>query len=155
RSAAKMSRLFAAVACCSLFVAVAPAAAQNAALDAAYGDGVHAYFAGDYARAFQYFTSAAQSGSNDPRVYYFRRLSCLRLGREPDAMIDFGRGAKFELGGTDRYYDVSRALERVQGRDRLVLERQRSQARLLAQRELEQRRFDRYERIRKVEPAIM
>ena len=142
-----MSRLAGLLACAGMFVAFSSASAQNAPLDQLYGDGVHAYFGGNFRSAFDILTFAAESGSTDPRIYYFRGLSQLRLGREPDAALDFARGAKLETADGARYHDVSRALERVQGRDRLTLERQRAQARLIAQREIERMRYERYERI--------
>ena len=110
------SRLTGPLACGCMFVALVSVSAQNAALDEYYGDGVHAYFAGDNVRAFQNLTSAALAGSKDPRVYYFRGLACLRLGREPDAALDFDRGAKLETGETDRFYDISKAARARAGR---------------------------------------
>ena len=44
-------------------------------------------------------SAAALSGSKDPRVYYYRGLACLRLG-EPDAMLDFNRGASSKRART-------------------------------------------------------
>lgn len=97
----------------------------------AVGDGMHAFHAGEFNRAFDDLTQAIQTGSNDPRSYYFRGLAALRIGRLAEAEADFAAGAEREIdfGGMER---VSRSLERVQGHDRLRLERYRARARLAA-----------------------
>ena len=69
------------------------------------------------------------AGTDDPRGYYFRGLAALRLGRTSEAEADFTTGADRELA-TGSMRRVSQSLERVQGHDRLTLERFRSRARL-------------------------
>lgn len=105
-----------------------------------YGSGVHAYFCGDYDRSYEDLTAAIEAGSQDPRARYFRGLAALRIGRLDEAEADFAEGADLEaraLGG----WSVSRSLERVQGHDRLRLERYRARARVAAhQRDLEAER---------------
>lgn len=95
----------------------------------AIGRGVHFFFGGDFDRAYDELTNAIQAGTNDPRAFYYRGLASLRLGRTGEAEADFVSGAEHEAtaGSTKR---VSRALERVQGCDRLTLERFRARARL-------------------------
>ncbi|MEX2121492.1 MAG: tetratricopeptide repeat protein, partial [Pirellulales bacterium] len=132
-----------------------PLKAQSGALNELYGEGVHAYFAGDYREAHALLSKAIDSGSQDPRAYYFRGLAHIRLGRDPEARDDFAEGARLEVADADRFYNVSKSLERVQGRNRLLLERYRSDARLLAFQDLEQRRYERYERIRRAEPDVL
>lgn len=132
----------------------ASAHAQNDILSATYGKGVHSYFAGRYAEAHEYLTTVIDAGINDPRCYYFRGLSYLKLGREPEAKADFARGAELEMADTTRFYNVSKALERCQGRARALLERYRADARVAAYRQRERIRYERYERIRRVEPDI-
>jgi hypothetical protein len=132
-----------------------PLKAQYGALNEVYGEGVHAYFAGDYREAHALLSKAIDSGSQDPRAYYFRGLAHLRLGRDPEARDDFAEGARLEVADADRFYNVSKSLERVQGRNRLLLERYRSDARLLAFQDLERRRYERYERIRRAEPDVL
>lgn len=132
-----------------------PAFGQFDALDELYGNGVHAYNGGNFAEAHNEFTQAIDNGSQDPRVFYFRGLSYLRLGRPQEAQRDFADGAKREMADSDRFYNVSKALERVQGRARAQLERFRSAARLAAYHEREQARFERYERIRQNEPNVL
>lgn len=93
------------------------------------GDGIHAFHAGDYDRAYDSLTNAIEAGTEDARCYYFRGLAALRLGRTHEAQADFVTGADRELSsGSIRR--VSQSLERVQGHDRLSLERFRARARL-------------------------
>lgn len=129
-------------------VAVAGSAApvqtlESLALSRSYGSGVHAYFSADYDRSYEDLTAAIEAGSEDPRARYFRGLAALRLGRLDEAEADFSEGAELEaraLGG----WPVSRSLERVQGHDRLRLERHRVRARVAAlasDRAAERRRY--------------
>lgn len=104
---------------------------ENLALARAYGGGVHAFFSGDYDRSYEDLTAAIEAGSEDPRTRYFRGLAALRLGRLDEAEADFSEGAELEsraIGG----WPVSRSLERVQGHDRIQLERHRVRARVAA-----------------------
>jgi hypothetical protein len=116
---------------------------EPVAVRSAIGDGMHAYYAGDYDRAYDALTNAIEAGTDDPRGYYFRGLAALRLGRTSEAEADFTTGADRELAnGSMRR--VSLSLERVQGPDRLTLERFRARARLGAlqrQREIYGRRY--------------
>lgn len=105
--------------------------AEMAPLAAAYGSGVHAYFAGDYDRSFSSLTDAIAAGIEDPRAWYFRGLAALRLGRMDEAEADFTEGAERESARSGGWA-VSRSLERVQGADRLRLERHRVRARVAA-----------------------
>jgi hypothetical protein len=107
------------------------AAEEQIAVRQAVGAGIHAFHAGDYDRAYQDLSNAIEAGSDDPRGYYFRGLAAMRMGRTSEAEADFAAGADREAaGGSMRR--VSLALERVQGQDRLSLERYRSRARLAA-----------------------
>lgn len=128
---------------------------QFDALEELYGNGVHAYNGGNYTEAYNELTRALENGSADPRVHYFRGLSYLRLGRPQEARRDFADGAKLEMADSDRFYNVSKSLERVQGRPRALLERFRAEARLTAFHAREQARFERYERIRQNEPNVL
>jgi hypothetical protein len=108
-----------------------PGAARSQDLDSAvvhYGDGVRAYFAGNSSRAEQSLSNALTTSSQDPRIYYFRALSLLRQGRTAEARGDMMVGASLEAQHPQRFA-VGAALERVQGRDRLLLEQYRRQAR--------------------------
>jgi hypothetical protein len=95
----------------------------------AIGSGIHAYHAGDFNRAYDDLTNAIEAGADDPRGYYFRGLAALKLGRTTEAEADFTTGADREAA-TGSMRRVSQSLERVQGHDRLSLERFRSRARL-------------------------
>ncbi len=103
--------------------------ASDPSVLAIYGDGVHSFYAGNFQQSYDYLSQVVDIGTDDPRVYYFRGLSALRLGSQRDADDDFTKGAAFEAErGNTR--TVSRALERIQGPDRLLLEQSRSEARL-------------------------
>ncbi len=122
--------------------------AQDAVLGQMYGNGVHAYFSRDYVKAHEHLTAAVDGGAGDPRCYYFRGLAYLKLGRETEASMDFEKGAKLESRDVNRFYNVGRSLERVQGRQRLLLEQHRVKARMAALQRAEDIRKVRYEQIR-------
>lgn len=135
-------------------VAAAQPSVESLPLAAAYGDGVHAYFAGDYQRAYEDLTQAIEAGTTDPRAFYFRGLAALRQGRTDEAEADFTVGADRESAGLGAW-PVGRSLERIQGADRLRLERHRMRARvalLQRQREAEQRR---YSQIQEAQPDVI
>jgi tetratricopeptide (TPR) repeat protein len=119
------------------------AMSEVSALARAYGVGVHAYFANDFQRAYDDLTQAIEGGSRDPRAWYFRGLAARKLGRLDEAEADFSTAAEREtMAAAD--WPVSRSLERVQGSDRLALERHRIRGRvagLQAQREAVQQRY--------------
>ena len=50
-----------------------------------YGSGVHSYFSGNVQAAYDDFTTAIGAGTDDPRPYYYRALTYLRMGRSADA----------------------------------------------------------------------
>ena len=58
-----------------------------------YGEGVHAYFAGNSQQAEAALSQAMVLNSQDPRIYYFRALSLLRQGRTAEARGDMLVGA--------------------------------------------------------------
>jgi len=109
-----------------------PLRAQDAILGQMYGNGVHAYFSGDYVQAHELLTSAINAGSHDPRCYYYRGLAYLKLGRPQEAEGDFQQGAKLETGNLSRPYNVAKALERIQGPSRIKMEQYRVKARMAA-----------------------
>jgi tetratricopeptide (TPR) repeat protein len=129
--------------------------ADDAVLGQMYGSGVHAYFSRDYVQAYHYLTSAIEGGSTDPRCYYFRGLAYIKLGREPEAEMDFAKGAELESRDLDRFYDVPRSLERIQGSTRLLLEQYRVKARLAALKRAEEVRRARYEALRAEEDRVL
>ncbi|MCE9546547.1 MAG: hypothetical protein K8T25_13655 [Planctomycetia bacterium] len=108
------------------------ASAQDAVLAQLYGQGVHEYNSGNYAQAHERLTAAVNAGSPDPRVFYFRGLSYLQLGRQDEASADFKRASELEVADVNRVYPVDKALERVQGSTRMGMEAYRMQARVAA-----------------------
>ena len=94
-----------------------------------YGEGVHAYNRGDYRQAHERLTTTIESGNRDPRAYYFRGLTYLKLARPEQASQDFAKAANLEVQDGNLADPVSRALTRVQGPDRSELESFRSEAR--------------------------
>ena len=129
--------------------------AQDAILGQLYGRGVHTFFSRDYAKAHQYLTKAIDGGSKDPRTHYFRGMAYLKLGRQEEAEMDFQKGAELESGDLDRFYNVAKSLERLQGRPRLLLEDYRIEARVAARQRAEQIHRARYEEIRRQEDSIV
>lgn len=123
-------------------------------LATSFGMGAHAYFAGDYARSYDDLTAAIEAGSQDPRAWYFRGLAALRLGRLDEAEADFSTGALQETRGLGTW-GVSRSLERIQGHDRLQLERHRIRARMAALQAREQAIRRRYVEIEDAEPGVL
>ena len=131
--------------------AATAADAQDAVLSQFYGNGVHAYFDGNLAKARQELTTAINAGSKDPRAYYFRALTNLRYGLQDEARADFKHGAALETADSNHLYNVSKSLERVQGSERRTLEEYRSVARASAVARQEKRMQARYEALRRSE----
>lgn len=128
------------VAVASLCVALTPvdAVAQSrqftgrdaSSLNAVYGRGVHAYFAGRLSEADRLLTQAAEAGSRDPRVYYFRAMTRMGMGRRYEAEQDMRIGAAMEARSPGLGRSIGRSLVRVQGGHRRQLEQFRREARL-------------------------
>lgn len=111
-------------------------AREDGILAVAYGNGVHAYYSGDYQRSYDELSTTIEGGTQDPRAFYFRGLAALKLGRLDEAEADFALGANAEAAGRGNW-PVGRSLERIQGEPRLQLEKHRVRARMTA---LQQRR---------------
>jgi hypothetical protein len=139
----------------SAFLTTAASRAEQAVFNQLYGNGVHAYFAGNYRQAYEQLTSAIQGGTQDPRAYYFRGLTYLKLGRPQEAAADFQRGAEWETKDVNQRFNVPRALERVQGEVRQQLETYRMEARKVAFEEAKKIRKARYEAIRREEQRVL
>ena len=136
-------------------VAATPLLAENGALDKMYGNGVHAFFSSDYAKAHECLSRAIDAKSKDPRCFYFRGLAYLKLGREPEARSDFAAAADLEAVDAYKFYNVSKALQRVQGKSRTVVEQYRAKARLKAAAREAKLRRARYEELRATEARIL
>lgn len=113
-----------------ILLAQTPALAEDVILGHMFGTGAHAYFSGNYPEANDVFSRAIAGGSKDPRVYYFRGLTLLRMGDTVAAGADFQKGSELESQDVTRVYNIARSLERVQGVDRVTLEQYRVQARM-------------------------
>ena len=88
----------------ALVALLLPAATARAdeplAVSSSYGAGVHAYYDGDYQTAYDALTAAIEAGSLDPRAYYYRGLTSIKLGRADDEIDgDFSEGATRESMG--------------------------------------------------------
>ncbi len=132
-----------------------PAPGQS--LDAAtilYGHGVQAYFDGQFGEAQGYLSRAIASNPRDPRAYYFRGLSLLRLGDAAQGRADLQAGAAVEAERPNRYA-VGSALARVQGGNRLLLEKYRGQAREQYALERQQVSRVRYEQMTRREADVL
>ena len=130
-------------------------AQDSAPLRAAYGQGVHAFFAGQLLQAEQFFSQVIAAGSEDPRVYYFRSMALLRLGRQAEAEHDMQLGATIEARHPGRQYSVSKSLERVQGTGRRALEKFRRQARLERAQWVRLQEDKRYQQLKQRSPAVL
>jgi tetratricopeptide (TPR) repeat protein len=102
---------------------------EDSAIARAFGNGVHAFFGGDYQAAYDDLTQAIAAGTKDPRALYFRGLAARRMGRIDEAEADFSSAARLEADAMGDW-PVSRTLERVQGQDRIALERHRVRSRI-------------------------
>lgn len=125
---------FARHALCALLM-LAPAAvvdAQKNKIEKLYGDGVHAFHAGQLESAIATFDEAVELGCQDPRVFYYRGVAHMKLDDSANAKSDFAKGAKLEFQPLGRFFPVNRSLERVQGVVRIELENARTIARKTA-----------------------
>lgn len=127
---------------------------ENLALARAYGTGVHAYFSGAYDRTYDDMTSVIEAGSEDPRALYFRGLAALKMGRLDEAEADFSSGADLEARANGAWR-VAPSLERVQGGERLQLERHRVRARVAALQQDRARERKRYSGIADSQPEVL
>ncbi len=144
-----------------LFVAIAVGycdsarAIDSSELRASYGRGVHAFFAGDTESAEQLFSVTIESGSTDPRVYYFRAMVRLRTGRQNEAEHDMRTGAALEARNPGNMHAIGKALQRVQGPGRRTLEKFRRDARLDRVQQRRQQSHRRYEQLQQRGPVVL
>jgi len=122
---------------------------------ASYGAGVHAYYDGNYQAAYDALTAAIEAGTLDPRAYYYRGLTSIKLGKIDDEINgDFAEGASRETMGRGGI-SISRSLERVQGRDRQLLEKFRQRARVAAVQRDEAAIRQRYIGVQETAPDVL
>ena len=129
-----MKRVFAILLSGFCLCAGSSQASGQDALVELYGHGVHAYFSGNLEAAEQAFNQAIDSGSQDPRVYYFRGLTQTRRGGFGAGQGDFQTGAELEATSKRSVPSdqISKSLTRIQGVARIELEKARASARLVA-----------------------
>ena len=139
-----------------LFLCTSDLSAQDPGeLRATYGRGVHAFYAGQLNQADQLFSQVIFTGSKDPRVYYFRSMTLLRLGRQYEAESDMRIGASFEAQNPGNQYAISKALQRVQGQGRKTLEKFRRQARLERAQTIRIQTRQRYEQLQQRDDTVL
>ena len=109
-----------------------------------YGQGVHLFNTNRYAEAITYFDQAEGVKTQDPRVFFYRGLSHYRLGDQTAAVADYEKAAAMEQTVAGRSYSIPKALERVQGPERSVIERYRRAARRTWEAEQNKRRQDEF-----------
>jgi hypothetical protein len=119
-----------------------------------YHQGLKSFYAGRYAEANETLSQAIDGGTKDPRPYYIRGITNLRLGRTAGAQADFQAGANIEGHDFDLFYNVSKALERIQGTERKMLESYRAAGRKNALAEVEKVRFQLYRRFNPGEGVV-
>ncbi len=122
---------------------------------AIYGRGVHAYFAGRTSEAEKYFSQAIDSGSTDPRPYYYRAMVRLNQGRKFEAENDMRMGADYEARNPGMKSSIGRSLQRVQGPGRRTLEQFRRQARLDRLQQSQQQTQQRYQQLDRRGPSVL
>lgn len=131
------------------------AQADDVLLEEFYGNGVHAYYQGDFSGAHSALSAAINGGTKDPRAFYFRGLAYLQLGRTQEAQADFQKGAELEVKDSSDFYPVNRSLERVQGRSRQMLEQYRTVVHATAIQRKEAERQARYEQRAAAEEDVL
>jgi hypothetical protein len=99
-------------------------------------------------------TAVIEAGSEDPRAHYFRGLAALRMGRLDEAEADFSSGANLEARAPGNWR-ISSSLERVQGAERLQLERHRVRARVALLQQDRAAARKRYSDIEAAQPGVL
>jgi len=115
--------------------------------DYIYGKGVHAFFDCNYEEAVKVLSQADELKSEDPRPYYFLGLAHLRQKNVDQADLYFKKAAQLEYGGRAlRDYAVPESLRRIQGEERLRIEKIRAEERITARANEQRRQEMRYSR---------
>ncbi len=130
-------------------------AQQSPEVRATYGRGVHAFFANRTLDAEHLFSQVIAAGSTDPRVYYFRAIARMRLGKTIEAEEDMQIGAAYEARNPGRRHAIGIALQRIQGTARQTLERYRRDGRLNRAQERRQQTQQRYEQLERRNPKVL
>lgn len=121
-----------------------------------YGKGVHAFFEGNYRETVDFVKQVDKIGTSDPRPFFFMGLALHRLGQEQAAGVVLKKAAEMEWSGrTDQYYNVSEAIRRIQGRERLYVEGFRDRAKAEWQKSEKRRSLELYGRDRDEQDSIL
>ncbi|MBQ2683340.1 MAG: tetratricopeptide repeat protein [Thermoguttaceae bacterium] len=112
-----------------LFTAAALCSADDSSAVARYSQGINLFFGGQYAEAMEYFNAAAQLSPENPAYRYFIGLCWARLGNPDEARKAYIAGAAAELTPAGAGIDVPSHLMRIQGYERVELERVRQAVR--------------------------
>jgi tetratricopeptide (TPR) repeat protein len=97
-----------------------PTPAQRALAQEFYGLGVHGYWSREYASAVDQLTQACRLDPNDARPWYFRGLAEQALGKREAALASFAMATRLVASGTADRHALAKALERVQGSQRML-----------------------------------
>ncbi len=94
-----------------------------------FGANIHRYYDGQFEELIAEVSKSVNDDLEDPRIYYLRGLAFLKTGDQNSAANDLRKGAELEaLQFGSRNYNIARALQRIQGNDRALLESARSEA---------------------------
>ena len=144
------------VACVTLLCTCAGAAPAEAnRLNERYSQGLHAYYAGEFATAHSVLSEVIKAGFQNPCCYYFRGMASYQQGDKQAAQQDFQTGAEREANAIRQKFPISKSLERVQGEARVMIERTRLQARLAVLQKRLAREKQRYEALVRNEAKVL
>ena len=144
------------VACVTLLCTSAGAAqVKGNRLNERYSQGLHAYYAGEWEAAHSAFSEVIKAGFQNPCCYYFRGMVSYQQGDKQSAQQDFQAGAAREANAIRQKFPISKALERVQGGARVMIERARLQARLAVVQKRLTREKQRYEALVRNEAKVV
>lgn len=112
-----------------LFTAAALFAADDTSAVTRYSQGINLFFGGQYTGALEQFRAAAKLSPDNPAYHYFIGLCQARLGNLDAALSSYTTGAAAELTPAGIGIDVPSHLMRIQGEERLQIERVRQAVR--------------------------
>ena len=144
------------VTCVTLLCTCAGVAQAEAnRLNERYSQGLHAYYAGEFATAHSVLSEVIKAGFQNPCCYYFRGMASYQQGDKQAAQQDFQTGAEREANAIRQKFPISKSLERVQGEARVMIERTRLQARLAVLQKRLAREKQRYEVLVRNEAKVL
>ncbi|MBL8892766.1 MAG: hypothetical protein JNL67_22510 [Planctomycetaceae bacterium] len=105
------------------------AATYGQSAEQVFGTNIHRLYDGQFDQLIAEVSAVVNEDLQDPRIFYLRGLALLRTGQDQAAADDLRKGAELEaLQYGRRNYNIPRALQRIQGNDRALLEAARSDA---------------------------